>query len=215
MAKKICTTLLGLGRGISAQGEASADTLRRADTLGQYHQAHSRKIGLIVCSGAYTKSMPVPPPASKTEGLAMADRLVRKWGVPARKVAVEDEAQDTFFNLIYSVEDGLFDDAVIDDEHPIGLGVGILHGIRARLITRQALGVSGRAVQIINAEGELSLTGGVVELGGAALTAWVLRGAEPGNIQDTRDAAESFENMMGWARSLPMFSGVQPQAETE
>jgi hypothetical protein len=215
MGKRISTTLMGLGRGISEKGVASVDTLRRADTLGAYHQAYSSKIGLIVCSGAFSKSMPTPPPEGKTEALAMADRLVGEWGVPASKIAVEDESQDTFYNLINSVKNGLFNGVEIDEEHPIGLGAGFAHGIRARLITRQALGVSGRAVRLIAPRGEFTPRSTVVELGGSVLTAMALHGAEPGNIEDTMAAAERFENLMSWSRNVPLITGASSQADIE
>lgn len=60
-----------------------------------------------------------------------------------------------------------------------------------------------------NSPGELSLRGCVVELGGSLLTVAALHGAEPGNTEDTRQAAENFENIVGWAHNLPMFSGTE------
>ncbi len=205
MAKRICTSLMALGRGISPEGVPSADTMGRARVAGDYYEAFTSKVGLIVCSGAYSKSMPNQPPEGKTEARAMADYLVRERHVPHNIIGVDDESQDTFWNMINSTE--FFDGVEIDAEHPLGLVAGLPHGVRSRLIARQAFGVPRGAVRLINSPGEFSLKGAAVELGGAVLTAMVLRGAEPGDPADTKLAGEDWENMMGWARNLPMFAG--------
>lgn len=206
MAKRVCTSLMAIGRGISSEGVPTADTMGRAKVTGDYYEAFTSKVGLIVCSGAHSKSMRKAPPEGKSEALSMADYLVSERRVPADIIAVDDESQDTFWNMINSRE--FFDDVEVDAEHPMGLVAGIAHGVRGRLIARRAYALPRGAVQLINSPGEFSLKGAAVELGGIAMTAWALRGVEPGNTDEMVDAANNFERNMGWARKVPMLNGI-------
>lgn len=206
MAKRVCTSLMAIGRGISPEGVPTADTMGRARVTGDYYEAFRSKVGLIVCSGAYSKSMPKPPPEGKTEALSMADYLVRERRVPHGIICVDDESQDTFWNMINSAE--YFEDVQVDREHPMGLVAGIAHGVRGRLIASRALDVPRGAVRLINSPGEFNLKSAAVELGGYAMTALALRGVEPGNMDEMIDAAHGFEHMMGCARNVPLLSGI-------
>lgn len=206
MARKVSSTLITIGRGISAEGIPSPDTMRRAETTAAYYWTHPREVGRIVCSGAYSKSMPVPPPEGYGEALSIADFLVREAGIPSKKVEVEASSYDTFDNFINIDGQGYLDGQLIDPEHPLGIVAGRAHGIRARMIARQALGVPRNALRVVPSP-EGGPLEGAVELGGAIALGIALHGRTPGDLEQTRAAQAQFEAMLGRVRGLPMFSG--------
>lgn len=208
MTKRPCAYLMPLGRGISVEGVPTADTMRRAETTAKYYWENPSDVRRIVCSGGYSKSMKIAPPEGKREARSMADYLVAEAGIPGNKVEAEVWSDDTFYNFTSVVEGGYFDDAEINPDHPLGLVTGLSHGVRARLIARQAFGLSRDAVRVIRSPEEDSMRRMAIELGGAMIVRAALLGAEPGNIQDTKLAAERFEDTLGMARQLPMLRGV-------
>jgi hypothetical protein len=201
LSNLITPNLMVLGSGISPEGIPTAVTLSRADTAAEYYEAFPQQIGRIVCCGAYSLSMDEPPANGATEGQSAADRLVRR-GVPAAIVEVEKQSTCTFTNYIEVVQGEYFAGTAIDPDHPLGVVTGWAHGLRARRIGMQALGVPRRAVQIVRSPGENAPQSLAFELGGAVLTRAVLLDAAPGNIEHTRRAQKRFEGLAGELRRV-------------
>lgn len=109
---------MGLGRGLypvvhdngGVSYKPTAETIRRADEMGHYYQAHTGRITMLLCSGGFpevaSRGKATRPPEGENEATMQANRLETKWGVPKELLAVEGDSGSTFDDFIKSIEAG-------------------------------------------------------------------------------------------------------------
>lgn len=198
-------TLVLLGSGIRPDGKLTPASERRAQTTFAYAERY--EIGRIICTGAFGRFMNSRPPEGVTEASALKDFLI-KLGIAASLVDTEEESKRTFETFEQLAERNYFEKGEFSITHPVGVVTGWEHGLRVRPIASQALGISRLAIHMIYSPDQLSRKQTALELGGAMLTEMALLGARPGNIGDTRLAADRYDRLMNAAHDLPALSGI-------
>ena len=198
--------MIGLGRGLEPQyfspdgGGSSQEKVRyypsvhtrqRIQAIGNFYNQHWRIVERVVCSGGYPAKQSAPPPDQR-EGSWMADFL-RKSGLPANLLRVENTSTSTFENFIHSIEAGYLRPGEIDENRPLGIVASLQHFRRARLIAQYALDAPREAVRLVRSVEGLGDT--VQEAAGLVATkaAFAEVNARPGNLDDVQAAAAAFE----------------------
>lgn len=203
--------ILGLGRGVrklapdemkvpSIEYVATAETLRRADEMGKYHNSPRTPEDLsLICSGGYpevaSKGAASRPPEGSSEAHFQLNRLVGVWGVPLGKIAIEDRSGSTFGNIIECIQQGLLEPGEFDPDNPLVVSASRRHSWRTWAIARQALVLPDDSMlRLRDGWNEMTPRHAAEERIGYALTRLALAevSAEHGNLEHTRQASEWF-----------------------
>jgi len=142
---------MGFGRGLvatkhpdgSVTYKPSAQTVSRADEMGQFWKKHPGRVGRIVCSGGWpgaAQKMPQPPGGS-SEGKMMRDRLVFHWGVPKDLVVFEGVSERTAGNFYESLRAELIHRGEFTPDRPLIAAVSELHQWRVGQFATSVLAV--------------------------------------------------------------------------
>lgn len=203
---------MGLGRGLysvprsdgSVSYQPTAETIRRADEMGRYHQAYAGRLAMLLCSGGFpevaSRGKATRPPEGVSEAAMEAERLATNWGVPKKLLAVEGNSGSTFDNFIKSIEAGYLVPGEFDPDNPLAVSASRCHSWWVGPIAQQSLALPpGKASLLRLRDGNLE-NGPVIhwkERVGYALTRVALSevDAQPGNLDHTRQASEVFNEL--------------------
>jgi hypothetical protein len=201
--QSIAQKVMGVGRGRLLHHDADGhsfyvptpETIRRAEEMHNYYRAHAaaREILLLVSGGIVER-----PPQGSSEAAFMRDYLLERN--PDCTIAVEDKSVNTFDNFIKSIEARHLVPGEFDPDNPLAISASRCHSWRIAAIAEQALALPRRKTSLFRLR-DGNLENGFVrhtqEHIGYALTRLALAevaegGAEPGNLEHTREAAQLF-----------------------
>lgn len=213
MNQPVARKVMGIGRGLypvrrkdgSVYYNPTAETIRRADEMGRYYRAYSGRLAMLLCSGGFpevaSKGKMARPPKKVSEAAMKAKRLTDEWGVPGRLLEVEDTSGSTFDNFIKSIQAKHLIRGEFNPDNPLGISASRCHSWRIGPVARQSLDLPpGSLLRLRDGDLENGFVMHTREHVGYALTCLALAevGAEPGNLDHTREASQLFNE---WAQN--------------